>query len=151
MPKKSGGLLRALRENGIDDASLRKDPRGQDMFDVLQALGVESPQKQLLRFIRDELQGDFKKENVPATVSFGPYTQTQTLGFLNKSKYRLVLDDEAINGDGSIASRQKNGTSITAPVSLDPGDLYEVQVSHSSGRVYVSYDVNAKPQADGSL
>lgn len=144
-------LLQGLREAGVDDSRLRKGSRSQNIFDVLKSLGVDNPKGQLMRFIRDELRQFQETANIPSTVTLGPYTESRTLGFVNRSKYRLALDDEIVKtnsgGAGTITNRLKNGVAASVPVFLDPGDLYEVTVSWTSGRVYVSYDVDARTKA----
>ena len=77
--------------------------------------------------------------DAPAGLSMGPWTENRTLGFVNRSGFSIVLSDELKTGTGTIAFREKNGTSASLPVTLANGDLYEVRVESVSGRCYLAY------------
>lgn len=83
----------------------------------------------------------------PASLSLGPYLAegTSILGFVNNSILTIQLSEEMVTGDGSIDWREKNGTvTTTFPLSLEPGDLYEVRVIGVTApdRTYISYRVD---------
>lgn len=78
-------------------------------------------------------------EDAPVGLSLGPWTEARILGFVNQSGYSIVLSNEVKNGTGTVDWRQKNGSSASLPVTLAPGDLYEVRVENISGRCYLGY------------
>lgn len=82
-----------------------------------------------------------------SALSFGPYVQTQTLGFCNSTGSTISIDDEVMSpaSSASIDKRYHNGSIITDPTPfplvLDPGDSFEVKLASVTGRVYMGYRV----------
>jgi hypothetical protein len=134
-------LLQGLRESGIDDEALRKRG-GQDLFAVLESLGVAEPRRQLARFMQDQLE--VIETKVPSTVSMGPWSQSGTLGFKNRADYAIELADEEKSGTGTISARLLDNQPVTLPVLVPPGSVFEVTLGGVSGRTYIAYRALAK-------
>lgn len=74
-------------------------------------------------------------------VSLGPFESTRELGFCAPTD--MTIYDEQIKPANSytVDWRKKNGSSVSLPVTLAPGDIYSVKLSGVSGMVYASYKV----------
>jgi hypothetical protein len=80
-------------------------------------------------------------ERAPGGLCLGPWESSRILGFTAPST--MTLFDENIKPADSytIDWRKKNGSSVSLPVTLAAGDVYEVSISNPSGRVYYSASV----------
>lgn len=80
-------------------------------------------------------------ERAASGLVLGPYETSRTLGFV--ATQAMTIYDENIKPANSytVDSRKKNGSSVSLPVTLAAGDIYELALSNPNGRVYAGYSV----------
>ncbi len=131
--------------------------KSRDIFEALSSLGVANPKKQLTLYFQNIGIGSSGAgergatgatgatgaagNNAPVGLSMGPWTEARILGFINRSGVSIVLSSEQKIGTGTITWRKKNGSNTSLPITLDNGDLFEVEIENISGRVYLGYRV----------
>ena len=140
-----------MKKAGIQDYRLERGRRV-NLFSLLKSLGVDNPKQTLTRFVHDEIKTNKEiQESIatqqPSSVSLGPWLYPGVIGFVNRTGTSITLSDEKTRGNATIVWRKYEGNTVSLPITIKNGEVYEVnvtdiQTSTTVGqRFYVAYKI----------